>query len=311
MDSVCPLCQKSEGQLLCCLNDLATNTILQAHTNVNGQMHVAFFRSCSQCDFCYFYPLPNDEFFVKFYANEANTHQRNMQALLAAHPENKKKWEPTRWDTVLSFLESHDIDFEKIRQGRSVDVGCGEGDFIQYMNKRGYHFEGIDPTKVNCDFISQRYQAKTFCGMIKDVPEAEHGQFSLVTSFASLEHHKAPIETLNKFYKLLHENGVLFIEVPNLNARSFQAAPLLHPYYAFPAHVNYFSANAIRAALSRIGFVDINITTITNPEQMLWCWEPAAKLGYINSDHTLLDELSKNDQHENLFVFAVKGSQRA
>ena len=77
-------------------------------------------------------------------------------------------------------------------------------------------------------------------------------------------------------------------------------------YFAFPAHVNYFSATAMHSTLSRLGFVDIDIATTTDQFQMLYCWEAAIKLGYIDVSPAFYEGLRDKGQHENLCVFAVK-----
>ena len=228
--SVCPLCQQSNGQSSFCTTNYAPMAI-RSHATVNNQSHEANFRHCSMCDLGYFYPLPDDAFFNAFYGVDSHANSPEVQEqILSDYEKRRRIWQNSAMAQTLDFIASHNIDIHKIRQGRSVDVGSGQGDFIGFANNAGYHFEAIEPVPANCRFIEKKFKTKAFCGMLDDVPVSENGQFSLVYSSHSLEHHKSPLKTLHKFYDLLQDGGVLFISVPNLHSFAFQQLPLQHPY---------------------------------------------------------------------------------
>jgi len=308
VESICPLCQQSEGQHSYFTNGY-TRAVIKSFVEVDGVHTEAFFRHCDICDLGYFFPLPDQAYFNQLYSTEANTHNYGFESLIERAEQRKKLRVDLYGNPVLSFIGSHAKDINKLIHGRSIDVGCGEGEFIAKANAVGFHFEGADPVKVNCDFIQQYHKTKAFCGMVEDIPASEHGQFSLLTSMDSLEHHKSPLKTLLKFYDLLCDGGMLFITVPNLNSHTFQTLPFLHPYFAYPAHVNYFSVTSMQTTLSKLGFSDIDVTTTTSQNQIISCWEAAIKLGHIRMNYeqpSFWSELTENNAHESLYVCAVK-----
>lgn len=281
--------------------------ILRCFTIVSGGLHEATLRHCSDCDFGYFYPLPSSDFFEKYYATESNTHGRNLEALTATWMANKGLiFNGHSFEGVFTFLEGVGVDLDKIRQGRAIEIGCGSGEFIDYANQHGFKFEGLDPVKVNCDFLEKNLKTKTFCCMVDQMPESENGAFELVYSAHSLEHHKSPLKTLQKFYELLKPGGTLFIALPNLNSYTLQNLPMEHLYFSFPPHVNYFSARSFEKTLCRLGFAKVHTTTTTYADQLLWCCDAAIRLGLYSMEPGFYNELTKKKQHETLLVCATK-----
>jgi hypothetical protein len=80
----------------------------------------------------------------------------------------------------------------------------------------------------------------------------------------------------------------------------------MHPYYAFPPHLNYFSVSAFKKSLASLGLVDINVRTFSFPSEIFYCMELGIKLGVIRPDAEFLNKLSEHGQHERLLVTARK-----
>ena len=144
-------------------------------------------------------------------------------------------------------------------KGRLLDVGCGIGTFLHLAHQRGWHPQGIDPSKSGAAFAREQHQLDVKCG---DVFEADFpsDHFDAITLYHVLEH----ISELNPFLRELRrvlkpETGTLVIEVPNgesLQSRIQKAAwPYVHPR----DHLYYFSARSLPKLLQKHGFQRITL----------------------------------------------------
>ena len=88
----------------------------------------------------------------------------------------------------------------------------------------------------------QEYGINIQTGHLSDVCQ----KFDLITMFHALEHIPNPVKTFKLLYQLLNKDGILFIEVPNIETKD--ASP--HNIY-FKAHIHYFSASTLTSAASQ------------------------------------------------------------
>jgi SAM-dependent methyltransferase len=130
-----------------------------------------------------------------------------------------------RWEygEVRRLLES-----EKTSAGKNfklLDVGCGEGDFLQSLNsipnENKFALDLNEPAIEKCR--QKGFQA--FCGTVESALKAgflKAGEFPAVTSFHCLEHVDDPIGFVRSLIKLAAPGGRVFISTP-YSPMSFEA----------------------------------------------------------------------------------------
>jgi SAM-dependent methyltransferase len=102
-----------------------------------------------------------------------------------------------------------------LAQGRLLDVGCGQGEFLTAAKEKGFDVYGIDIAPRNIEFIKTRRDIQTVvCGKIEDNIEAL-GKFDVVTLFEVLEHVESPATLLESIKKLLNPGGYFIMSTPN------------------------------------------------------------------------------------------------
>ncbi len=130
-----------------------------------------------------------------------------------------------------------------ISGGRLLDIGCGQGDFINHAYKEGWMVEGVDlmawenihslPIKVG-DFLKMNLSAE---------------KYDAVTAWALLEHVRQPSAFFEKVSQLLRENGKFIFVVPN-----FEAPAMRHSCTEdIPRHLWLFSPRAVAQYLQKFG----------------------------------------------------------
>lgn len=133
---------------------------------------------------------------------------------------------------------------------RVLDVGCGDGTFLNAAQKRGWQIAG---TELNAGRFKD--SALEIYEDLSDV-KATFGanSFDAVTMWHTLEHFKNPREVLETAFELLTSDGILLVAVPN--ARGFQARIFgkhwLH--LDVPRHLFHFDFNSLEMILTQTNF---------------------------------------------------------
>jgi len=101
--------------------------------------------------------------------------------------------------------------------GKLLDIGCGPGFFLAYAGKY-YDVYGIDISEYAIRKAKQRTQtAKLSIGDAANL-DYKNDYFDIVTCFDLLEHLPDPELALQEFYRILKNEGILIIRVPNTDS---------------------------------------------------------------------------------------------
>ncbi|CAN5506123.1 class I SAM-dependent methyltransferase [soil metagenome] len=133
---------------------------------------------------------------------------------------------------------------------RVLDVGCGDGTFLEAARKKGWQVAG---TELNAGRFEDANL--NICGDLLEVKEKFGvSSFDAVTMWHTLEHFRAPREILENVSELLAPDGVLLVAVPD--ARGFQAKTFgkywLH--LDVPRHLFHFDFHSLKLLLAQTGF---------------------------------------------------------
>jgi len=228
---------------------------------------------CNHCGFAYSYPFIDNSEEMNLYQDYPSHHTH--EDIL----ENKVDL----FQKVRLFFESHIVKiffrgrkfwmrkilscflFQRMFQAypifcnsknpKLLDIGCGDGAFLMLVKRYSwdcygteYHdnlikrlkIKGIEAKKNLEDFIGKQ-------------------QFDIIRMSHVLEHLNDPNKTLEIIYKLLKNDGILIIGVPNFTtiSKAFREHYALH----LPYHRYHFSELNIKILLNRHGFKTIYYKT--------------------------------------------------
>lgn len=161
-----------------------------------------------------------------------------------------------RW--TLPFFDHIGVD-----GGLLLDVGCGDGAFLERAAQRGLRVHGIDldrrsiavaRRRAGLDLVEFRDLAShtRYC--------SERGiRYNVITFFEVLEHQDDPANFLRQAAALLAPKGKLAGTVPNRNRFLGSITKRFDEGDLPPHHFLRFSANVLRDVLARQGFGEVTV----------------------------------------------------
>jgi 2-polyprenyl-3-methyl-5-hydroxy-6-metoxy-1,4-benzoquinol methylase len=167
----------------------------------------------------------------------------------------QRKKRERMWDRRLKSIEN------VMPGGTILDVGCGDGLFLELAQKNGWQVEGTELSPFAVRYASAALQRSVFGG---ELWEAGFPAlcFDVVTMWHVLEHTRDPLRVVKEARRVLKAEGYLILAVPNVNDHLMRLtyrivkghAPRLFSPKDKELHFFHFSAKTIQALLERSGF---------------------------------------------------------
>jgi len=142
---------------------------------------------------------------------------------------------------------------------RALDVGCGNGDFLNQLRQFCHcRVDGVDFSENAVLCAKKQYGLEIFKGDIFTGP-FEQNSFDLITFRSCIEHIPNPAQALQKAFTLCKPSGRLFIKTPNYD--SFPARFFKDKWYHLdcPRHLYLFAPSTITRLLEKCGFEVLRI----------------------------------------------------
>ena len=210
--------------------------------------HFQFVR-CNNCGLAYQNPRIVPEQIKDFYDSEYIAHRK------------KKDW-GILTPLYERAMSKHDRDKEQIvrrytslnQSSRVLDVGCAVGSFLLHLKDLyGSEVYGVD---FKDDLSFPRFSEIDFhCGYFYDQKDLPIQSFDLITMWHFLEHCYNPPRSLEKAKELLSPEGLLVIEVPRLDSKTFSWFQDKWPGLQAPQHTVLFDKESLISMVESKGFV--------------------------------------------------------
>lgn len=171
-------------------------------------------------------------------------------------------------------------------RGRTLlDIGCGDGMFLQAARKRGWKAIG---TELNAEPAKQLgfdiFQNLKEC--------AAQAPFSCVTLWHSLEHMPDPRSIIATIRELIVEDGVVIIAVPDFEgfqSKTFRESWL---HLDVPRHLYHFTATSLDRMLNEAEFIPVAHWFQEFEYDLIGWWQSALN-ALLPTPNVLFDFLSR------------------
>lgn len=225
--------------------------------------------SCENCGLLYTNPMPSDAELATYYAEY---YRRDYQAADTAPKDKHLKKRHSEAAARVQQLEGLLPD-----TARTLDFGCGSGEFVEAMLKLGHDAHGFEPGDTYGKHARSLHGNRISISGWQEVGYRE--RFDLVTCFHVLEHLNNPVNAMRRIAQWSKPDGLVFIEVPDLGKA--------HPNKGFGAlhfaHLLGFNTHNLVVAAARAGLVPERTVTPTGiifrhrPNDVEDCQAEAAK----------------------------------
>jgi ubiquinone/menaquinone biosynthesis C-methylase UbiE len=236
------------------MNDLAFLTVRDPIKQ--NQMPHTLVR-CSECGLIYLNP------------------RQGVEGGLESHPaeywERKNLFyqieEPARTSTLKNALlrlffaeEIRHIKKNIPPNGRILEVGFGNGDFLRLLKNIGYHSVGIEADPASFGVAKKKHPHLELYNTSIENTAFKTGTFDAVIMIHVLEHLRNPNEALGEIRRILSDNGSLFIWAPNIDCYQFRIFRERYFNLCAPQHMYQYTPETLRRLLEKNGFKKVRMS---------------------------------------------------
>ena len=139
------------------------------------------------------------------------------------------------------------------RPGRLLDIGCGNGLFLDLARKYGWETYGVELAPVAWTYATEVLGLNVARGDLSEI-RFEDSFFDVVTLYDVLCHLPSPLEQLIEIHRILKVGGLLVLRVRNatFHVGLIRFLQSLEPYLVF--HLYCFTPKTIRYMLRKTGY---------------------------------------------------------
>ncbi|MFM8431285.1 MAG: class I SAM-dependent methyltransferase [Bacteroidota bacterium] len=195
---------------------------------------------CKDCGLIQFIQDPSEE--------ELNSHYGNYPVSGGVSDITIK-----RYEEILDTLEPYRV------KGRLLDVGCGEGFFLEVAKRRGWEVHGTEFSPLYIPICESKGINMKFGRLNPD--DYTHDFFDVITWFEVIEHINNPNKEIESFRKIIRPEGAVYVTTPNINSISRILLKGKWTAITYPDHLCYYSPFSIKKLFLRYGFHVVSLKT--------------------------------------------------
>jgi len=135
-----------------------------------------------------------------------------------------------------------------------LDVGSGGGEFAYLLQTLGHQVQGVEPNNGYAEYSIGEYGLNVQVGFVQEVIIPQQS-FDLITIWHVLEHTDNPFAVLTKLHAFLKPQGILVVEVPNIEAISQSPKSTFHEAHIFNFNIATLTKLAEKADFTEISHV--------------------------------------------------------
>jgi len=209
---------------------------------------------CAECGLVFMNPRPGLEEIISFYPETYHGYRRPKGTVFSILA--KMRWNK-RYKLYRKLIGA---------KGRILDVGCGEGEVLKEMGRRGYEMVGVEFKKEVAE-RGRKNALNVLYGTLESV-DLPKNHFDVIIMNHLIEHLDNPHQTLQKAFELLRPGGLLVGETPSLETVEYRIFGKRWGGFHFPRHLQIYTESTLRDTLSRNGFKDIRFLLPKHPGQL-------------------------------------------
>lgn len=144
-------------------------------------------------------------------------------------------------------------------KGRLLDIGCGDGSFMEFMNRYGWETSGIDfdPKAIN---TAKLKNINVKLGTLEEQKFSDN-YFDVITLSHVIEHVYDKVKLLKECYRILKPGGKVVVSTPNTQSLCHNKFKENWRGLEPPRHIHLFSPQTIVNMVKKSGFYKFKVFT--------------------------------------------------
>ena len=204
---------------------------------------------CGKCGFRFTNPRPEANELGRYYqSTDYISHSNTRKGLFASVYQLVRKYTLSRKYALLRKFH---------QQGKILDIGCATGQFLNYMESRGWVATGIEPDEKTRNRAISEFGLKVFPEDQLNV--FENASFDVISMWHVLEHVSMLDQRMEQLKRLLKPGGTLIVALPNCNAYDARKYGMFWAGYDVPRHLYHFTSSDVEFLFGKYGFKIIRV----------------------------------------------------
>lgn len=229
---------------------------------LKGEFNVV---KCKECGLIYVNPRPKINKMPDYYPSRYDPYQREEIPY-----KNRIFYLASKY--ILFFyryiFENHTNNIVPPKNGKLLDIGCGNGAYLEERASEGWDVWGTDISYAAVE-KARGIGLNVFCGSLEDLKFPDEF-FDMVTMNHSLEHIHDPASCIREVNRILKHDGILIITLPNIESLEARLFRQHWDGLDIPRHLYHFSSRTISLLVNKNGKFG-NIKTKFSPTSALFC----------------------------------------
>jgi len=153
------------------------------------------------------------------------------------------------------------------KNGQVLDVGCSSGILLELLEKRGFDAYGLEPNKQAYAIAKSKFKNKIFNCKLNEFIASNGLKFDIVIYNHGLEHIQDPIFELELIKKVLKNNGIFVLGLPNTSNIIFILRNKYWESLMPNEHIWHFSKKQVIQLLNKKEYLVKSITFSNDKRQ--------------------------------------------
>lgn len=147
--------------------------------------------------------------------------------------------------------------------GRWLDVGCANGEFIAQLQVQGMqNVEGLELSSVAVEQAVRR-GLNVRCGTMEDLPPDE--TYDCISAFDVIEHVLDPLGFLQQISARLKPHGRVVLSMPDKSSFHRRVMGRRWYFYIPEEHLHYYDASVMRGLFAKVGLKTVHTGASCKP----------------------------------------------
>lgn len=171
----------------------------------------------------------------------------------------------------LEWVASH------VARGRLMEIGAADGTFLHQAQSAGFQVFGVEPAAGLAQRARTHHGVQVVPGFVESV-DLPTDAFDVVCGWHVLEHIREPVPSLIRLRASLFADGLLFLEIPNIDSVRAQMDGCSWLPLKPDAHVAFYTPEQLSAVLGKAGFGVVHVSSVSTFSYLrpAVAWRPKA-----------------------------------